>query len=387
MEAGREFRLMTFRRLLKSSVAFSVTLLGLAPLCLAQNTSGNQSWTASSQQEDPNGAINPTRTRETHTVVDGRVVEGTLVETLGPDGQYVLYSDTERESGRVNNTTVRNVERSFARGPDGERTLIQERQEETHSLAGGEQKVVRTISNPDANGALQVVQRELEDSKQLSPGVRATTTTVLTPDVNGGLTPAVQIVERETQSSDGTINFKKTTQLSDGTGHWQLSEVREGTSKQENGPMRSKDERVLRLDGNGNLSVVERTVSKQTEIGSGEKRGTIETYSTNVPGQAGNDSLQLVQRETTVEQNAAAGGHSTTRQIERANPGDPSDGLRVAEETINIVKPGGSGTADEKRTILSPDSDGRLGEVWVDVGKTGNPSVIQVDTRPPAKPQ
>ena len=387
MEAGREFRLMTFRRLLKSSVAFSVTLLGLAPLCLAQNTSGNQSWTASSQQEDPNGAINPTRTRETHTVVDGRVVDQTLVESLGPDGQYVLYSDTERESGRVDSTTVRNVERSFARGPDGGRTLIQERQQESRSLAGGEQKVVRTISNPDANGALQVVQRELEDSKQLSPGVRATTTTVLTPDVNGGLTPAVQIVERETQSSDGTINFKKTTQLSDGTGHWQLSEVREGTSKQENGPMRSKDERVLRLDGNGNLSVVERTVSKQTEIGSGEKRGTIETYSTNVPGQAGNDSLQLVQRETTVQQNAAAGGHSTTRQIERANPGDPSGGLRVAEETINIVKPGGSGTAHEKRTILSLDSDGRLGEVWVDVGKTGNPSVIQVDTRPPAKPQ
>ena len=387
MEAGREFRLMTIRRLLKSSVAFSVTLLGLAPLCLAQNTSGNQSWTASSQQEDPNGAINPTRTRETHTVVDGRVVDQTLVESLGPDGQYVLYSDTERESGRVDSTTVRNVERSFARGPDGGRTLIQERQQESRSLAGGEQKVVRTISNPDANGALQVVQRELEDSKQLSPGVRATTTTVLTPDVNGGLTPAVQIVERETQSSDGTINFKKTTQLSDGTGHWQLSEVREGTSKQENGPMRSKDERVLRLDGNGNLSVVERTVSKQTEIGSGEKRGTIETYSTNVPGQAGNDSLQLVQRETTVQQNAAAGGHSTTRQIERANPGDPSGGLRVAEETINIVKPGGSGTAHEKRTILSLDSDGRLGEVWVDVGKTGNPSVIQVDTRPPAKPQ
>jgi hypothetical protein len=156
MEAGREFRLMTIRRLLKSSVAFSVTLLGLAPLCLAQNTSGNQSWTASSQQEDPNGAINPTRTRETHTVVDGRVVDQTLVESLGPDGQYVLYSDTERESGRVDSTTVRNVERSFARGPDGGRTLIQERQQESRSLAGGEQKVVRTISNPDANGALQL---------------------------------------------------------------------------------------------------------------------------------------------------------------------------------------------------------------------------------------
>jgi hypothetical protein len=87
-----------------------------------------------------------------------------------------------------------------------------------------------------------------------------------------------------------------------------------------------------------------------------------------------------------VQQNTAAGGHSTTRQVAQANPGDPSDGLRVTEETIHIVKPGGSGAADE-RTILIPDSDGRLGEVWVDVGKISNPSVIQADTRPAAKPQ
>jgi len=381
---------MTFRRLLKSSV-LSVTLFsGLAQLCLAQNSSGNQSWTASSQQEDPNGAINPTRTTETHTVVDGRTVDRTVVETLGPDGRYVLYSDTEKQSVRVNDTTVRNLERSFARDPDGERTLIQERQEESRSLPGGEEKVVRTTSNPDADGALQVVQRELEDSKQLSPGVRETTTTVLTPDGNGGFAPAVQIDQRETQSSDGTIDFKKSTLLSDGTGHWQLSEVREGTRKRENGPMlskddRSKDERLLRPDANGNLAVVERTVSKQTDLGSEEKRDTVETYSTNVPGQAGNDSLQLVQRETTVQHHTAAGERSTTQQIERSNPGDPSDGLHLAQETINIVKPGGSGAANEKRTILSSNSDGRLGEVWVDLGKTSNPSVVQVDTRPPAK--
>jgi hypothetical protein len=390
MEASRKIRRMTFRRLLKSSV-LSVTLFsGLAQLCLAQNSSGNQSWTASSQQEDPNGAINPTRTTETHTVVDGRTVDRTVVETLGPDGRYVLYSDTEKQSVRVNDTTVRNLERSFARDPDGERTLIQERQEESRSLPGGEEKVVRTTSNPDADGALQVVQRELEDSKQLSPGVRETTTTVLTPDGNGGFAPAVQIDQRETQSSDGTIDFKKSTLLSDGTGHWQLSEVREGTRKRENGPMlskddRSKDERLLRPDANGNLAVVERTVSKQTDLGSEEKRDTVETYSTNVPGQAGNDSLQLVQRETTVQHHTAAGERSTTQQIERSNPGDPSDGLHLAQETINIVKPGGSGAANEKRTILSSNSDGRLGEVWVDLGKTSNPSVVQVDTRPPAK--
>lgn len=372
---------------MKSSALFVVTvLMGLAQPCLAQNTSGNQSWTASSQQEDPNGALNPTRASETHAVVDGRVIDKTVVEILGPDGRYVVYSETEKESMRVNDTTVRNVERSFGRGPDGGRTLIQERQEESRSLPGGEQKVVRTVSNPDANGALQVVQRELEDSKQLSPGTRETTTTVLTPDMNGGLAPAAQTVQRETKSSDGTIDYKKTTSLSDGAGRLQLGEVREGTIKQENGQMR-KEERVLRPDSNGNLAVVERTVSRQTEAAPGEKRDTVETYSTNVPGQAGNDGLQLVQRQITVQQNTAAGGLSTTRQIEQANSGNPSDGLRVTEEAIDIVQPGGNGTADQKQTILTPGSDGRLGAVWVDIGKTGNPSAIQVDTRTPAKPQ
>jgi hypothetical protein len=149
---------MMFRRSLKLSVLFSVTvLLVLAQFSLGQNTSSDQSWTASSQQADPNGGMNPTRTSETHTVVDGRVVDKTVVESLGLDGQYVPYSETEKESVRVNDTTVRNIERSFGRSPDGERTLIQERQEESRSLPGGEEKVVRTISNPDANGALQVV--------------------------------------------------------------------------------------------------------------------------------------------------------------------------------------------------------------------------------------
>jgi hypothetical protein len=377
----------------KSSALFLVTvLLGLAQLSLAQNPSGNESWTASSQQQDPNGALNPTRTSETHTVVDGRVIDKTLVETLGPDGRYVLYSETDKESVRVNDTTVRNVERSFSRNPDGEQTLIQERREESSSLPGGEQKVVRTISNPDANGALQVVQRELEDSKQLSPGARETTTTVLSPDGNGRLAPAVQVTQRETQSSDGTIDFKKSTLLSNGTGGWQLSEVREGTSKTEHGQIASKEERVLRPDSNGNLAVVQRIVSKQTQAGPGEKRDTIETYSTNVPGQAGDDRLQLVQRQTivqqnTVQQNTGAGAHSTSRQIEQANPAHPSDGLRITQEAIDIVRSGGNGTADEQRMILTPDSDGRLGAVWVDIGKTGNPSAIQVDTRTPAKPK
>jgi hypothetical protein len=379
---------MSFHRWLKSSTLISAAVvLCFTQFCLAQDSSGSQSWTATSQQSDLGGRVNPTRTSETHTESNGRVVDKTSVETLGPDGRYVPYSETEKESVRVNDTTVRNIERTFAHGPNGERTLIQESQEESRTLPGGQQKVVRTTSSADVNGALQVVRRELEDSRQPSPGVRETHTTVLTPDVNGGLTPAVQIEQRETTSSDGTIETKKSTQLSDGSGRWQLSEVRESTSKQESGQLRSKDERVLRPNANGTLAVVERTVTKQTGAGPGETHNTSETYSTNVPGQAGDDHLQFVQRESTVRRTTATGAQSTSRQVQQTNPGNPSDSLRVTMETIDIVRPGSSGNTDETRTILTPDSNGQLGEVWIDTGKTGNPAAIQVDTRTSAKPK
>jgi hypothetical protein len=378
---------MSLYRWLKSSPLISaIVFFCLAQVSLAQDSS-NPSWSATSQQSDPDGRVNPTRTTETHSEANGRVVDKTSIQTLGPDGRYVPYSETEKESVRVNDTTVRNIERTFAPGPNGERTLIQEKQEESRSLPGGEQKIVRTTSSPDANGALQVMRRELEDTKQPNPGVRESHTTVLTPDVNGGLTPAVQIDQRETKTSDGTIETRKSTLLSDGSGRWQLSEVRESTSKQENGQLRNKDERVLRPNANGTLAVVERTVTRQTDAGSVETHNTSETYSTNVPGQAGDDNLQLVQRQSTVRRTTATGAQSTSRQVQQTNPGNPSDGLHVTTETIDIVRPGSSGNADQTRTILAPDSDGQLHEVWVDTGKTGNPAAIQVDTRTAAKPK
>lgn len=330
--------------------------------------------------------MNPTRTRETHTEVNGRTVDKQSVETVGPDGRYVPYANTEKETVRVDSTTVRTIERTFGRGPDGQRILVQESQQESRSLPDGVEKVVRTISSPDANGTLQVVRRELQDSRPTSPGVLNIKTTVLTPDINGGLSPTVQIEERQRQSGAGAIEFKKSTFLSDGSGHWQLGEVTEGTSKKEESGQVVREERVERPDANGKLETVSRTVSKQTENGPAERRDTIETYSINAPGTAPDGSMHLVQRETKIRRNTVA-GQQNTRVIERPDPGAISDGLRVTEQAIDIVRPGGTGVAEQKHTILTRDSNGQLGEVWVDVGKTDNPAAIQVDTRTPAKPK
>jgi hypothetical protein len=360
------------------------TLAALAPFCLAQD---NSNWNSSSQRQDPSGNLNPLRTRESHTESNGRTIDRTTTETLGPDGQYVPYLETETESVRVDANTTRTVQRTFGRSPDGARTLVQQSQEESRMLPGGEKTLTRTTSNPDANGSLQVVQREVQHARQISPDVQEIQTTVLTPGINGGLAPSMQIHERDQKNADGTINFKKSTSLPDGAGNWQVGEVREGTRKEEKGQELSRDERVLRPDSTGDLTTIERTVTRQTETAPGETRKTTETFSTNVPGVGGNNGLQLVQRDITVQRTASTGDQTTTHQVEQSTPGAPTDGLRVTGQTVDIVRPGAGGVATQQRTITTTDANGNTNQVWVDVGKTDNPAVVHVDTTPPAPPK
>lgn len=367
--------------LLARAVFLTVTIsTPLSTLAAAQDSSREQSWSSTNQQSDPTGRINATRTTKTHSERNGRTVDTTSVLAVGPEGRYIPYSQTEKESVRVDANTVRTVERTYGTGPDGQRVLVQQAQEELRSFPDGARKMTRTISNPDANGGLQVIRRELVDSKQVSTGVRETNTTVYSADGSGGLSAAVQVHEQETQASDGTVKFSKSTQLSDGAGHWNLSEVRQGTIKPE-----GKEENVLRPDPDGKLGVVERTVSQQKRA-AGETRAINETYSTNVPGQAGNDGLHLVQRESTV-QRSASGRERTVRQVGVPNPGNPGDGLRVTQQAIDIVRPDGRGSAEQKSTVVTFGPDGQGQTAVVDIGSTSNPGVVRVDTQSSAKPK
>jgi hypothetical protein len=344
----------------------------------AANT--NQSWTATTQQQLPDNQ-NPTRTSETHTEVGGRTVDTQSTERMGMDGHYEPYLDVQRETVKVDATTVRTVERTFGRDSDGRKTLVQVTEEEKRTLPGGEVKGVRTTSDPDANGTLQVVQREIQDTRQISPSVQETKSTVLTPSLNGGLTPSVQTTERQTKTGEHDLDYRKSTSVPDSNGNWQLNEVREGTVKGD-GKDSTKEERVLRPGADGNLSVVERTVSKQSENAAGEKRDTVETYSNNLPGTPIDGSLRLNQRVTTVQRKGSDGVQSSEKQVEQRNPAQPSDSLQVTEEAIDVVRPGVGGTTRETETLRSLDSDGSLGVVSIDTRKQSNTGAVKVDIAP-----
>src|ERR1035441_8357163 len=349
----------------------------------SQTSDPNKSWTATTESQSDN--VNPTRTIESHTRSGDRTLDKQSVQRRGSDGNFEPYQDIEKETVQVDTSTLRTTTRTFGRDGDGVKTLVQVTEEEKHTLPAGDSNVVRTTSNPDGDGKLQLVQRQIEETKRTSKDVEETKTTVMLPSVNGGLAPAMEVQERRKRGANNTVESQKTTLLPDGAGNWQVSEIRQATTRQE-GENRSTEERVSRPDPEGKLGEVSRTVNKESESASGEKRNTVESYSVDVPGSARDGSLHLVERATTAQRTSSTGQQTTERQVEQPNPGDTAAGLRVTTLTTDTVRPGPSG-AQATRTIQLGDADGGFGVVSVDTTKSDNIHAIQVQIAPSEKPK
>jgi hypothetical protein len=368
---------------LATGMLFCASLAGWAQTPDPQGGDQNKSWKATTESED-SGNTNPTRTIESHTQNGNRTLDKQSVQRRGPNGNFEPFQDIEKESVQVNATTVRTVVRTFATDGKGQKTLVQMTEEEKRTPPGGKATVERTTSNPDLNGRFQVVRREIQDTKKTSPDVEETKTTVFLPGGNGGLAPAIEVQESRKQSGDHTVEFQKSTLFPDGNGNWQVGEARQGTIK-EDGKNRVSEEHVSRPGSDGKLAEVSRTVAKEAESASGEKRNTIETFSTDVPGSAPDGKLHLVERVTTAGRTGSS-GQITEQQVENVNPGDPGAGLRVTAATTDTVRAGASGT-QATRTIRIRDANGSLGVVAVDTTKSDNVHAVQVDIAPSNKPK
>jgi hypothetical protein len=314
----------------------------------AQPKSTDESWAATTQTSLNN--TNPSRRTESHTKSGNRTVDKQREEALGPDGRYKPVYDTEKETIRVDAATTRTVVHGYRWDADGRRTLVQVTEEEARSSASGDNHVVRTTSNSDANGNFQVAQREVADTRNTSPDTQETKTTVYMADGTGSLTPYLKTQELQKRGTDHTVEVKKTTLSPDGNGNWQVGEVRENTIKEE-GQNRTSEERVSRPDSEGRLSEISRTVDKETEPAAGEKSNTVESYSPDIPGVAGDGSLRPNQRVTTVQKK---GSDTSEQQVEQPRPGDPSSGLRVTAKTKYTVHYAASGT---QQTAITQERD------------------------------
>lgn len=347
------------------------------------NDAANQSWTSTSDVHNAN--TDPVRTVESHSRSGNRAVDKQSVQRRAADGSYQPYQDIETETVDLGDGAVRTITRTFDHNANGGATLVQVVEEEKRNLGGGDSKVVRSTSSPDGNGNLQLQQRQIEETKKVGSNVEETRTTVMLPSVNGGLAPSAKLEERRERDANGTIESRKTTLLPDGAGKWQVNEVRKATISNEGGN-RSTEERVSVPDSEGKLKEVSRTVRQAADLGSGEKRDTVDTFSVNVAGAVPDGGLHPVERAITVQHTSSNGQQVTEQLVAKPNPGDPGAGLRVTTVTVDTVQPGAFG-AQATRTVQSRDLNGNLGVISFDTAKSDNIHAIQVQIAPAPDPK
>lgn len=368
--------------------ALLVIVLCAGPFVVAraqdsQSNKGDESWTTTAESKTEN--TNPARTMESHSKSGNRSVDKQRVEVLGPDGHYQPDSDTETETIHVNDSTTRTVVRTYRWDGNGRRQLSQVTEEDARTTASGDKQVTRTTSNSDVNGSLQVVQREVADTTRSSPDTQETKTTLYQADGNGGFSTLRQTDELEKRNADHSTEVKKTMLVPDGNGNWQVGEVKEQTIK-EDGKNRTTEERISRSDVNGKLSEVSRTVGQETENAAGEKNTTVDMYSTQLPGSAGNGTLQVNRRVTTTQKKDST-GENAEQHFEERSLGNPSDGLQVKAKTKYIVQYAAAGTEQTKTTQVR-DSAGNFKDVSVETRKSDRPPQApeKPANNPPKKP-
>ena len=373
--------------LIKLARSTVVTLLfcTFIPFLSAQTSdapaSESQSWTKTTESHTAN--TNPTRTTESHQKSANGTVDNQIVERLGADGHYEPYYDIEKESVQVNGTTIRTIERTFARDASGQKILTRVTEEAKQSLPAGGEKVVRTTSNADLDGHLRVVQREVTDTKTINPEVQQKNTTIFLSDGQGGMALSIEIQQREKRSADHTVEVQTSTLLPDGSGNWQVHERKESIIK-EDGKERTTEEQVSRTGADGKLAPVSRTLGKESKTAAGEKKDTIETYSTDISGSAPDGNLHLSQRVTVVKRAGSDGAQATEKRIEQLNPVDPGAGLQMTTKILDTVQPGSSGTR-KTSSIEARDVSGSFTVVSFDTQKSDNVHAIDVDIAPQNK--
>jgi hypothetical protein len=345
-----------------------------------KQSSTDESWTATRETAIANN--NPSRTTENHSKSGNRTVDQQKFEVLGPDGRYQPLSETEVETIQVDSTTTRTVVRTYTWDGDGRRRLSRITEEESRATTNGDTHVVRKTSAADVNGSLQVVQREVQDTRKIGSNKEETKRTVSRPDSYGGFSQAEQTQEIKTRTADDTVEANKTTLVPDGNGNWKVTDVTEKTIR-DDGKNRTTEERILHPDLEGRLSESLRTVSREAESASGEKRKTVETYSDYVPGYR-ESSMHLNQRVTTI-QKKDSGGEIIEEQIEERSSGNPDDSPKVTEKTKYVVKYGYAG-AQQTKTDEARDGGGNFYVVSVETQRSDQTTSPQESPTPAVKP-
>ena len=371
-----------FLRQCRSNRVFAWTGLVIGLACTAVGTQAQtpryrfhtpEASIASTQSEWLEATVGTTPVRRTETTTkteNGQVVTQRL-ETIGLYGRYQVLTEMEEETIEVDATTTRVIRRWFAPDAQGRPNVIEVTEEEHFRIPNEGERIVRNTSRPTLDGHFQLLRREIEETSHVSPTMRQTLTTVSQPDLNGRLTPFEQIRETEHEQEPGVSIVERTQLLLDGNGRWEPHEIRERVIRSQGGEVRT-EEQVSRRDANIQMSLVERTVTREWKDEQGAEHQTTQVYSDYISGNSSDNRLQLERELRITRQTRSDGSQQTIEELGRRSTLAPGSPLRVAERVLTVSRPVGRGGTQTTKTVQALDANGRYQTFTVLQGTESN---------------
>jgi hypothetical protein len=250
---------------------------------------------------------------------------------------------------------------AFAKGSQGGLTLIETTDTDQQKFSDGTIRTIKNTSVPDLNGHLVLSYRQVQETKPTAPDVQQTETVFSLPGINEPLIETERVRQTERRLGPNLLQTDSHRDVRDGNGLWQTTETR-SQELRTIGPAEVVEEETVRsLDGNGRLTLSERTMKRQSS-GNGSDQVVIELYSNEILGLAlgPGSPLEIDRRIRVTTTPTVNGGSQTISETEARVPGVANGPLQVIGRTVETVRQIRPDLKETQRQTFGRDGNGRL---------------------------
>jgi hypothetical protein len=239
--------------------------------------------------------------------------------------------------------------------------LIETSEADQQKLSDGTSRTGTNTWVPDSSGRLGLSSRQVQDIKAVSPDVQQTLTTVYAPGIDQALSETERVQETQRKVGSNLVQTDTQHTVRDTNGKWQTTETRNKEVRRVSPAEVVEEETVRNLDGDGRLTLSERTVTRRSGT-KGSEQVVTDVYSNNIPGQArpSGSALELDHRVRVTTTPAANGGSQTITETEARSPIVTNGPIQVVERTVETVRQIGPDRWETQRQTYTLDGTGRL---------------------------
>ena len=352
-----------------SRIAGFAFCFGLTSAAFAQQKSESQTSKGPPQtpaesttvRSSPGGNVAGSKLVRTRTESGGREVVTEVIELPGTDGRFQAATKTTTETIGMGSDSVKVKRNVFGNGPQGPLSLIETSESDQQKFPDGTSQTITNTRVPDLGGRLGLSSRRVEEIKPVGPDVQQKLTTLYVPGTDQALSETERVQETQRRVGSNLVQTDTQRNVRDANGKWQTTEARNKEVRKV-GPAEVVEEETVRsLDGDGKLTLSDRTVTRRSGTNGSEQEVT-DVYSTNTAGlaRASGSPLELDHRVRVTTTPVANGGSQTITETEARNPSVTNGPIQVVARTVETVRQIGSDRWETQRQTFALDGNGRL---------------------------